>query len=330
MNKIAALLLFTAAMVDAAAADATLVKAPASNEQCVKLVAGAPAYPEYPPSTLARKLGGTVRVEMEFTDAQAAPRVRHLDRAFTFSEQLLLNDAVERFAAFYRNTCMQPGSAPVRVRQDFVFVPNDGKKVAWTTPSPVEEFPGNEELQPDCVETGDLWRIRFPHRALDADATGRVVVQVKFLALNEAPEVKFIVPGPHRELDRAVLARVQEYRLKCGKTPVTALQVFSFLKEEDVVLRDMGLKAFVVGSRNATAQPVFFDLDSLGCPFEVRMRYWQPYFRNQVGEVGPARAERRPFLDWLAGLELNLTKLVASHVVGDELTITVPCGKIDL
>lgn len=46
--------------------------------------------------------------------------------------------------------------------------------------------------------------------------------------------------------------------------------------------------------------------------------------------VGKPVAARRPFLDWLEGLTLDLKPQQQALVLGDEFTLTVPCGTLDL
>jgi hypothetical protein len=313
-------------------AESGLVAPPQPNEKCVVQIAGAPSKPEYPESALQSKIAGRVKLEITFFDAQSAPTARSLEAQGP--DKQLLVDAATRFVWSYRNLCMKPGDAPVQVRQDFEFVPNDGRKVTWTMPASAKrnaDEPTTLAMAGGCVKLPPA-KPEMPRKALQRGISGTVVLNIEFLALNEEPKVTVFSPGRIVEFDESAIRFAKGYRLTCGNLPLIATQSFSYrvLDGDLVVLKDMSLKTFVAGSKNATATPVFFDLDRMGCPFDVRMRYWQPHARNGVGEVGGSMPERLAFLDWLAGLQLNLKSDVSSMVMGNELTITVPCGKIDL
>ena len=334
MKALVVALLALAAAARCWAADPGLMPLPAANDGCVKRVPGAPERPEYPRDLYDAKVGGWVRLELEFTGPETEPRIRSLDPLRTDATRWLV-DAAERFAKSYRHTCMKAGDPPVRVRQDFDFAPNDGRKVAWTVPQFSADAPaGAREVLFNCVRQGEPGsKPYFPRLGGAARATSaRVVVQLAFKQLHEPPEVMVLVPGSRVEFTESVLRHVREYRMTCGTPPLVGIQSFTFNgpDEQRVGLSDAPLPKFLAGTRNALHRPVFFDLDRMGCPFEVRMRYWQPYFRNAVGEIGTPHPERRAFLDWLAGLQLDLNEPLASRVAGDELTISVPCGKIDL
>ena len=82
--------------------------------------------------------------------------------------------------------------------------------------------------------------------------------------------------------------------------------------------------------RGLRQQRVSFDFNTMNCPFEVTLAYRQPYRRNRVGQVGEPHPARQALLEWLAGLELNLPDTTLDAVWGDEVTLTVPCTKINL
>ena len=56
----------------------------------------------------------------------------------------------------------------------------------------------------------------------------------------------------------------------------------------------------------------------------------QPYAPNMVGEVGRSDPNRTEFIEWLKTLALDLPTRMRKHVIGDTITISVPCGLIDL
>ncbi|MEJ6021413.1 hypothetical protein [Ramlibacter sp. PS4R-6] len=331
--KLAALALAVSALATvrpASAADA-LAAAPQANIACVELLAEAPRSPAFPEEAYQAKLGATIRLEMEFVDARREPRVRVLP-PLGAEPPAVFGEAARAFVRHYRNTCMKDGDPPVRVRQEFVFVPNDGRKVVWTIASVLGEGRA-DSMVAGCVRhlaPGTL--PAFPRSAARDGKSGRVVIQAEFKALNEPPVVKVLAAGPRSDFAASATSFAEGYRLTCGEVPVIAVQRFNFNLQGNAhyVLKDTNLQSFVAASRNAADKPVFFDLNSMGCPFEVRMEYWQPFFRNRVGEIGESRPERRALLDWLSGLKLNLKPSQEADFASEALTIAIPCGKIDL
>jgi hypothetical protein len=73
-----------------------------------------------------------------------------------------------------------------------------------------------------------------------------------------------------------------------------------------------------------------FDTRQMGCPFEVDFHYRQPRLRNRIGEVGETNAARRPLLEWMESIVLDLPSNSLDSVYGDSTRITVPCARIDL
>ncbi|MRD46936.1 hypothetical protein GHT07_06585 [Caenimonas koreensis DSM 17982] len=292
--------------------------------QCLTSTEGPGARPVYPEGLYARKEGGRVVVEMEFSAPGQAPRVKVLGDAADAD----FVDAVKRHAGQLRVPCMQPGVL-VKLQQEFVFVPNDGRKVSWTTP----EAGPSAGYRRECITRIDsASKPEMPRRAAREGHTGAVIARIAFDGLNTEPTVTLAYAGPHRELAETVVDYAKGYRLTCGGPKLSAMQsfVFRFSDSATTVLRDTTLVNFLRGVRNAAATPVFFDLNTMSCPFEVRLNYWQPASPNRVGEIGASVQARRPFLDWLATLRIKADTDIEAGVIGDSLTISVPCGKIDL
>ncbi|ROZ64429.1 hypothetical protein [Ramlibacter sp. WS9] len=280
----------------------------------------------YPEEAYKRKEGGTVNIEMEFATQDLAPKIKvHSGEA-----SVELVSAVHEYALRLRLPCAKSHEPAVRLEQEFVFVPNDGRKVAWT----IARSPSGTPKIAHCVqhlEPGS--KPIYPSKAGREGRQGSVLANVLFTAVNEKPQVTFPDPSPYPELAEAVRRFAEDYRLTCwdGK-PLLAFQQFNFRMDdgEKKLLKDISLLTFVRAARNATAMPVFFSLDGMGCPFDVRLRYWQPIYRNEVGEVGSEVPARRAFLDWLSTLVLDLPAKSQNAILGDTMTVSVPCGKIDL
>lgn len=77
-------------------------------------------------------------------------------------------------------------------------------------------------------------------------------------------------------------------------------------------------------------QKVDFDFTTMNCPFEVRLTYLQPHLPNAVHQLDSYDASRKPFLDWLKTLELNVPARTLDFVYADALTLPIPCSKLNL
>ncbi|WP_395686749.1 hypothetical protein [Caenimonas koreensis] len=299
---------------------------PAVDVSCLTSLDGPAARPVYPEGMYALKQKGLVRVAMEFTGPDTAPTLKSIsqdDEAFL--------PAVRRHVERLRLPCMKPGSPPAQLSQEYVFVPNDGRKVAWTSP----ELKAGDGASPGLACVAHVVpgsKPEMPRRAIRENHEGSVIGLVRFTGKGVEPEVSLAYPGPYAELAATVVEFMKGYRQTCDAPPFVAKQMFQFRIEpsERIVLRDTTLASFLRGASNATAVPVYFDLDGMKCPFDVRLEYWQPTARNRVGEVGEPVAQRRPFLDWLSTLKIRMSADVEAKVLGDSLTVSVPCGKVDL
>jgi hypothetical protein len=60
------------------------------------------------------------------------------------------------------------------------------------------------------------------------------------------------------------------------------------------------------------------------------VQYLRPHLSNHVKELDSSRPERRPFLDWLSRVTLNLNEKTNTAVLGDTFTVHVPCGTLSL
>jgi hypothetical protein len=298
--------------------------APNDLAACITQAAGAPDRPDYPAELYETKSSGTVRVALEFTSVELAPAVKVVQLEGDERFQSVVREHVGR----YRVAAECAARLPLRAVQVFSFVPNDGRKVSWSRAR-------GGDVQSDfvrgCVRhvrpgtKPDLGRARFRE--------GRVLARIRFEASGQPPIVSIPDSGAATDLVAAVRTYAEGYRFDCDlKEPVFAQQLFSFVYEDSSrkILRDTDLKTWLAAVRDPAGRPVYFDLDRMACPFEVRLTYWQPAMQHDVGEIGASVAVRRPFLDWLASLSLDVPKGTANAILGEELTIRVPCGKIDL
>ncbi len=283
--------------------------------------------PEYPLELYERRDDATLNVELIFGGPDDAPRVVvKSDTAYDGRFEA----AVRKYVRQFRVPCMKAEDAPVRLRQVYVFTPNDGRKVAVS--APVDERAQERKAKLACIT--HVLNIKAPsysRNALLVDAQGPVIVNLRFVQPDAPPEVR-ILAAAHKLLKQEIEDYSAGLRLPCleGDTiSLNRLYDFKLVGGERTVLRDTKLPQLLASARNLTA-PVFFNFDTMGCPFDVRMTYFQPYLSNDVHELETSRPARQPFLDWLSGLTLNLDEKTNLRVVGKQMTIGVPCGSLDL
>ena len=315
------------------AADANAPSTPAVQRDCLKLAPGAPAGPVYPQELYEAKVRGRIELVLEFPGPDAEPNIQSAATRTLSEPEWVLFEAAAKFARHYRFTCMKAGDAPVRVQRNFNFVPTDGRPVTWTVPpaSPAGQVLPRNASHPCLVKGPDPKMV--PRFGAASPHSDRVVITYEFKQFHEPPETQVLVPAADPHFTRAMLQHVGQYKVVCGMPNFRGVAMWELVNSADrerYALRDSKLVPFLAATRNARQKPVSFDLDRMGCPFDVRVQYWQPFLGNAVGEIGAPVPERRPFLEWLAGLQLELNDKLASRVAGDEFTLAVPCGKIDL
>jgi hypothetical protein len=282
--------------------------------------------PVYPPEALDRRDGGTVRVELEFSAPDTAPTVRFLGKDAFES----LRDAVRLHVKPFRLPCLPVGHAPVTIRQDYVFTPNDGRKVIATAPR--EPRPSGQR-QLDCLKlTGDQGRPEYPKAALQAEQQGVVLLALTFEAPDRSPQIDVVARPSSTHLVNSARNFASRLRMPCLKdSPLTVDFSYAFVIDggDRVRLNDMGLASLV---RLAKSYPkgVYFDTRTMSCPFDLRISYWQPHRRNSVAQLDKDDESRHALMDWIAQIELKLPPDAENPVLGGEFLVQVPCIVVDL
>jgi len=305
-----------------------LLRLPASpSVTCLKQPDEPVVYPE---ALLKNKSAAKVPVKLTFTAADVPPAVEiertpvEIDDAFV--------EAVRAHVAGMRLPCHQAGDPVVVLRQVYEFVPNDGRKVMRSTPRDESDLARARTAA--CVRSVSPGaRLVYPREARLSGLAGAVMVDLTFSTPDAEPDLK-VVATPGRDLTKAVRNYVRNLRLPClTDNAFTLSMVYQFILTEPGVgrpfLKDVALPAFLKDVKDLKG-PVFFDFNTMGCPFDVRLRYYQPYASNAVGQLETANSGREPFLDWMASLRFDLPRDVNLMAVGEEVTVSVPCGTLDL
>lgn len=297
----------------------------ASATECLTLVPSAPRSPAYPESELTLKEEALVRVRLVFDRSDAEPTAA----VFYNKASPLFSDAVLAHVRNYRLPCMSAGATPVVATQEFRFT-LDGRKVFY---GGLRDTPAANRSA-SCL-VGDDAQPEYPRNLRGERPQGNVIVALSFFDPSEAPKVEVLTDAGSAVLRRAVLAAVERYRLPClpaSARPYKAMRTFTFRLEgaRQYTLKDLTLQQFVDGMDKLEQQRVRFDFSTMNCPFEVRLRLYQPFAKNSVGEVERSDPNRREFIEWLKGLALKLPDEAARQIVGQSATISVPCGVLDL
>lgn len=310
---------------------------PSAAQRCLTPVAERRGTPEYPPQMFQRGQAGRVEVELVFGSADRGPDMKVLvqegDDSFVA--------AVKNHVRDYRVPCLGSGEASARLQINFVFAP-DKRQAHWSTP--IDAGSVLRMAQLDCVrhESGDQ-APDYPASALRGNVQGRVLAKLRFTSPDQAPQAEVLARPRAKMLAREVTHWVQGYRMPCfSGEPVEAVWTFQFTFEGESYgfNRAMTLQEVLPAVRGIRAQTLNFDTTEMACPFEVKLQYRRPGLPNAVGEVAPEGTQaatpfspnpaRRPLLDWLASMELDIPPTGLDTVYGDTVTLAIPCIKINL
>lgn len=283
----------------------------------------------YPPEALVRKIEGLVRVRLTFKDATSPPDVEvfHVSGFAEFAQ------LVKQRVAVYRLPCLKAGQGPVVATQEFRFSPDDGRKVSWGATRDVDidrRLNACTERDPSAPKN-----ISYPQTAANKNQSGVVVARMTFVAADAPPKVEILTDAGSRSLAARVTQYVEGFRLPCLSPedfPLTTWQAYKFMISDvpGFTLKDVNLVQFLRAVEGFEDQKVNFNFDTMGCPFDVRLRLFQPYMKNEVGEVGERDPNRVEFIEWLKNVSLALPKERMRHVLSDTMTISVPCGVLSL
>lgn len=302
-----------------------VLEKPESALRCLQPEAAKLAPVVYPADELLLNRGATVRVRLTFTDPASEPKVV----VYYNLGSDAFADAVKEAVHAYRLPCLPPGATPVIATQTFSFVPHDGQPVVRSRV--IDE------------ETSELCRFikepqqppLYPLRGIGPTSdSGSVIMSMTFTAKDKPPTTQVLFTAGGSRFVRAAEAFVSEYRVDCPPpyAPIKARQAFRFHMEGTTQygLKNMNLKQFVGVIDKLEQQQVRFDLNTMGCPFDLRFGLYQPYASNEIGEVARTDPNRREFIDWLSRVALKLPREAHEQVIGSTFTLAVPCGTLDL
>lgn len=294
---------------------------------CLTMVPDGPYTIEYPAELLKRRDGGKVVVDLVFDGPDSSPDVTFLDKSL-FSDLIY---AVRKHVARFRVPCMKVGDEPVRLRQEYVFTPHDGRKIVSSAPVDLAEEEVKKQLQcVDHVRPGT--KPNYSVFAREKEAQGNYYVQLRFEHPDQAPVVKWLAAAKDSRLKAAVADYVEGLRMPCLKNaPITTTVLYRFVLDGGprTFLKDTDLVSFLSNAKDMQ-QPVSFDFDRMACPFDLRIQYSRPYTPSRVSELENSHSERKKFVDWLSLVTLDLKESDNVNVLGSVFTLRVPCGSLKL
>ena len=316
----------------------TVTLEPSAEARCLTLRAGVEPQPQYPFKAWKEQLAGRVKVELVFSSPDDRPKVNvqlalsdgSRDGSSDSDTRRLFVDAVQEHVRNYRVPCLPSNSAPARLVIDYVFKP-DSQRVTWQAPQDADVERRGRLLA--CLAHPE--RDKPPAYPIDAqrrNLQGRVLVSMTFNAPDQAPVLEVFARPAMQDLASVVQPWVARFRMPCHEgAPIATSVVFQFRLDGDSYgFKPLGLVQFMRMVKGISKQRLQFDLNTMGCPFDLKLVYRQPFMPNSVNELDNRNPERHPLMRWLASAELEAPARSLDSVFGDSTVITVPCARIDI
>ena len=304
---------------------------PPSALDCLRLSELGLHTPNYPSDALKSSKAAVVRVRMQFASSDQAPRVNTLFNSGGDE----FGRAVSEFVSGYRLPCLVGSGGPVEATQEFQFIPRTNNPTVFWGP-PRGRVADGERVTKECLQP--ILGSRppsYPADALRRGEFGMVIARMTFSSADVGPDVDIVYDADSERLASAVRAAVARYRLPCvtpAIAPITAYQEFkfSFGEAESSLKKDLTLTQLLSLINDLSGERVRFDFDTMNCPFTVKFRPYRPYAPNAVGEVGETNSNRREFVEWLRNATLQIPAKDMKTVIGQMVTVAVPCTVLDL
>ncbi|HEY0855457.1 MAG TPA: hypothetical protein VGE16_00265 [Albitalea sp.] len=282
---------------------------------------------KYPDGAQASIKEARVYVQLEFTGPDAPPRTT---TTYSFGGPEF-ESIVHQYVSVYRLPCLSPSAAPVTLRQEFVFTPDDSRPVAWRPPQAVAARDSAKCVGKHVLDARD---IAYPAGARRRQEEGTLIAHLVFADRGAAPVVAVLNEDAAPTLAAMLKQKLGGVRLECAgedvRWPKVAIQTFKFRWDGGYALKDLRLETFLRSVKDVRKEGVRFDTTAMSCPFDVEFTLYQPHLKNTIRELGPPDPARSEFLYWLGGLSLDLPPSTAKHVLGDTIKLSVPCLVLDL
>lgn len=184
-----------------------------------------------------------------------------------------------------------------------------------------------ETFQAPVLETKDL-----------RDSVTNTLLTMRFSSADTPPDIHVTYNSASEALLKQFVDHALTYRAACltpHDEPVIFEQHFHYTADgaRSKLTSPLPLKVLLDSAKKTAKQAAMFDLDSMGCPFDVKWALLQPVKRNEVSQWGPPSTHdprREPFLKWLAALELDLPPDRFERLFSSSTRVQVPCGSVSL
>ena len=312
-----------------ARAETTMELASSAAQRCLLPASDDRVKPVYPPKLYDARIGANIDAEFEFTAPDRPPTV-HLDGEPREDFQA----AIEAYAKQLRLPCMTATQGPVKLRQTFDFVPNDERKVVWTTP--LDEANPARTAMLKCIVTPSPRSIEYPAAMVRQRREGIVNVRLRFFDPGKGPTVTILSNGGDPSFGNAMRGFFEDARMPClSGEPVETDFRYTFRIEgggnyKRHVLKDLPLQTFLSLVKAIKPGTAFYDTNTMKCPFDVRLTFRQPFEPNRLQELDEDVPARHAFLDWLGERQFDLDLEHSGELIGQQMTLHVPCVKVDL
>ncbi len=313
-------------VVTAARAQVRIELAPPAAIDCLQVAAGEPTEPVYPFDQYKERVAGRVRASVTLTGGSSPNGIEILSQ----EGDAPFAESSRRFLRALSAPCMKSGET-VTLVYDFVFRP-DLRTVVWSGPE--REGDAARRAMTRCVQHLEgLPHPPYPDEAKRSNQQGRVLGRMTFSSADSEPEVELWHRPSARIFRPAIQRWAARMRMPCHQgAPVTTevVFVFRFVDEGAYGFKPLTLVNLLGLSKGIRERRLELDTTTMGCPFQLKWSYQRPLLRNAVGEVGDSDPRRRPLLELLAGLELNLQDAALDSVFADTADVAVPCIRLNL
>jgi hypothetical protein len=269
---------------------------------------------------------GLVRVQLRFEHPDQPPKVEVL--ANTAREDMF--ELAQDYLRGYRLPCLKATEGAVLAVQEFRFnnrfpespvpmgAPQPGGSACIVMPSKPPESP-QRTLDRDLVHV-------LVYASFDGDGQQR-------------PQVDLVYSTASGAVESMVKDYLAEYRMPCRTAdmrPYKFEQLFTFQPSgtrPPYVLTKVrfGLKEYLGMVKDLSNEVAVHDLNTMACPFSVRIGLRAPALPNTIDEVGPRDANRVLFMKWLASLQVAFSNSrQASDLFDTSVQVDVPCGVVNL
>lgn len=270
----------------------------------------------------AKGLPTYVRLRLLFEHPDRAPAAEVL--ASTATEGF--REAVLAHVAGYRLPCL--GERPLAAVQEFQLAPD---LLPQGGPLLVVRGPATSDRQ--CIRKPPSFYYQAEPRVVE-----RLLMEMTYSGDGDSPPtVKVVRSTGGDDFIRAMLKNSEEQRQPCRRASDWPL------REEVLVRVSMAgthpaqfkkqrvpLAEFLSYMKDADDERVFFDLDTMQCPFALRWTLHEPWGRNMVREVEGDNPNRAGLIEWLKNLHSGLKPDSMQQLLGASLLIDVPCGRLNL